>query len=485
MHVGGEAVADIAQLGQDLCGADLAGPRQRHDELAVRRLSHRVLDARGDLRNLFDQGSQGRGERQHERALGIDFEFSGVAGRRGAQAFQQGRWGAPAAVAVLRQEHGQALFAAACSARGRWIALHERQRDGRVDLSKARVRIAVIGAGTFGQRHLSYLQREPACEVVAIADPMPAAAELATAQGYRHFGDYRAMLDAVRPEGAIIASPNALHAPMGLACAERGVHILVEKPIAETLAAGQSLADAAERAGVALLVGHHRRYNPVIEKAREIVRGGGIGRLTVVVALWLIRKPDSYFDAAWRREPGGGPVLINLIHDIDDLRFICGEIASVQAVTSSAIRGFAVEDTAAITLRFANGALGTATLSDTVPAPWSWEMTSGEAAQYPQRPENCYLFSGTEGSLTVPKLDLWRYDGEKSWTRPLVRQTLDVPAEDPLARQLRHFCRVIRGEETPRITGPDAVRTLAATLAVHDAARSGDTVVLATPGEAP
>lgn len=347
----------------------------------------------------------------------------------------------------------------------------------------SKVRIAVIGAGAFGQRHLSYLQREPLCEVVAIADPMPAAAELATAQGYSHFSDYRAMLDEVKPEGAIIASPNALHAPMGLACAERGVHILVEKPIAETLAAAHSLATAADDAGVALLVGHHRRYNPVIEKAREIVRGDGIGRLTAVVALWLIRKPDDYFDVAWRREAGGGPVLINLIHDIDDLRFICGEIASVQAITSSAIREFAVEDTAAITLRFANGALGTATLSDTVPAPWSWEMTSGEAAHYPQRPENCYLFSGTEGSLTVPKLELWRYDGEKSWTQPLVKQTLEVPNEDPLMRQLRHFCRVIRGEEAPRITGADAARTLAATLAVHDAARSGNAVALAASDE--
>ncbi len=348
----------------------------------------------------------------------------------------------------------------------------------------SKVRIAVIGAGAFGQRHLSYLQREQLCEVVAIADPMPAAADYATAHGYRYFSDYCDMLDAVKPEGAIIASPNALHAPMGLACAERGVHILVEKPIAETLAAAQSLAAAAQRAKVALLVGHHRRYNPVIEKAREIVRGGGIGRLTAVVALWMIHKPDDYFDVTWRREPGGGPVLINLIHDIDDLRFICGEIASVQALTSSAIRGFAVEDTAVIALRFANGALGTVTLSDSVPAPWSWEMTSGEAAQYPQRPENCYLFSGTEASLTVPRLDLWRYDGEKSWTRPLAKQTLDVPGEDPLTRQLRHFCRVIRGEETPRITGCDAAQTLAVTLAVLEAARSGHAVALAVPAEA-
>lgn len=342
----------------------------------------------------------------------------------------------------------------------------------------SRVRIAVIGAGMFGQRHIAYLKREPRCEIAAIADPSPAAAEYAKAEGFRHFADYKAMLDEVQPEGAIIASPNALHVPMGLACAERSVHVLVEKPLADTVAAACELSEAAEHAGVALLVGHHRRHNPMLEKARELVQGGAIGKLTAVAALWLIRKPDDYFKVAWRREQGGGPILINLIHDIDDLRFVCGEIASVQAMVSNVVRGFPVEDTAAITLRFVGGALGTVTLSDAVPAPWSWELTTGESPIYPQRPENCYLFAGTAGSLTVPKLELWRYRGEQSWTAPLEKEKIEVAAEDPLTRQLRHFARVIRGEESPRVTGADATRTLAATLAVSESAASGRAVML-------
>ncbi|HVP87414.1 MAG TPA: Gfo/Idh/MocA family oxidoreductase [Casimicrobiaceae bacterium] len=342
----------------------------------------------------------------------------------------------------------------------------------------SRVRIAVIGAGAFGQRHIAYLEREPLCEIAAIADPGAAAAEHAKAHGFRYFADYRAMLDEVKPEGAIIASPNALHVPMGLACSERKVHMLVEKPLADTVAAARELSAAAERAGVALLVGHHRRHNPMLEKARELVQGGAIGKLTATSALWLIRKPDDYFNVAWRREQGGGPVLINLIHDIDDLRFVCGEIESVQAMVSNNTHGFPVEDTAAITLRFTNGALGTVMLSDAVPSPWSWELTTGESPIYPQRSENCYLFAGTKGSLTVPKLELWRYSGEQSWTAPLEKETIEVAVEDPLTRQLRHFARVIRGEEAPRITGADATRTLAATLAVTESATCGRAVAL-------
>jgi predicted dehydrogenase len=344
----------------------------------------------------------------------------------------------------------------------------------------AKLRIGIVGAGAFGQRHIQTISREPLCEVVAIADPTPQAANLATKSGFAYYAGYDEMLANAKLDAAIIATPNAMHVPAGLACAAHGVHMLIEKPIAETVAAAKVLCDAAQQAGVALLVGHHRRYNPIIAKAREIVQGGNLGRLIAVTAMWMLEKPANYYDVAWRTETaGGGPILINLVHDIDDLRFICGEIGSVQAMTANVARGFSVEDTAAITLRFAGGALGTITLSDAVAAPWSWELTSGEAAIYPQRPENCYLFAGTEGSLAVPKLELWRYAGEKGWSAPLSCERLEVVPEDPQVRQLRHFCRVIRGEEAPLITGPDSTRTLAVTLAVSEAARSGQRIDLA------
>jgi predicted dehydrogenase len=342
----------------------------------------------------------------------------------------------------------------------------------------AALRIAVIGAGAFGRRHVETLANEPLSTPVAIADPTPEAAAFAAARGLAHFADHEAMLDTVRPDGAIIAAPNALHAPIGLACAARKVPMLVEKPIAETVEAAEALVAAGARTGTPVLVGHHRRYNPIIEKAREIVQGGGIGRLTAVTGLWLVKKPDEYFDVAWRREPGGGPILINLIHDIDLLRFIAGEIAAVTAFTADAARGFPVEDSAAIALRFTSGAVGTITISDAVAAPWSWELTSREYAMYSPADENCLLLAGTEGALTVPKLELWRYHGAAGWTSPLARESLGAAPADPQARQIRHFCQVIRGAARPRIDGADATRTLAATLAVKQAAETGQPVTL-------
>ncbi|MDR1708717.1 MAG: Gfo/Idh/MocA family oxidoreductase, partial [Candidatus Accumulibacter sp.] len=278
-----------------------------------------------------------------------------------------------------------------------------------------------------------------------------------------------------RPDAAIIAAPNVEHAPAGIACAGRGIPMLVEKPIADTVEAARRLVEAAERAGVPLLVGHHRRHNPIVAKAREVARSGRLGRITAVSAQFMLLKADDYFAPAHRRQPGAGPILTNAVHDVDDLRFICGDIAEVRAMASNAVRGYPVEDTAAALLRFANGALGALTISDTAVGPWSWELTSGENPFYPRNDENCYLISGTLGALSVPRLELWRYpDGAgKGWDAPLAREILSVEKADPLARQLRHFCAVVRGEAEPLVAGRDALRTLQVVRAILDAAAEG------------
>jgi predicted dehydrogenase len=190
----------------------------------------------------------------------------------------------------------------------------------------------------------------------------------------------------------------------------------------------------------------------------------------------LLKKPDDYFEGAWRREQSGGPLLINLIHDIDNLRFICGEIEYVQAMTSNKVRGFAVEDTAALLLKFANGALATFTLSDATPAPWSWELSSGENAAYPRQDQPCYLFAGTRGSLSVPNMALWSYPGDGGWYAPLSRSELAVSPLDPLVEQLRHFLAVIARREAPLVSADDAMGTLAVIEAIKEAARTGERI---------
>lgn len=172
-------------------------------------------------------------------------------------------------------------------------------------------------------------------------------------------------------------------------------------------------------------------------------------------------------------------VLINLIHVIDDLRNLCGDIVGVQAAESSAARGFPVEDTAAVILHFANGALGTLAISDATNAPWSWELTAGENKAYPQTDQFCYLVAGTGGSVTVPRLDVWQHSGDGWWT-PIKAERCIVPEADPLTLQMRHFCQVVRGEVKPLLDGRGGTRTLETTLAVKKAAATGGVVQLSS-----
>ncbi len=340
------------------------------------------------------------------------------------------------------------------------------------------VRIAVVGAGLIGRAHARRILDEPQAVLAGIVDPTPQARGFAASVGAAWFADLDALLRGTRPDGVVIATPNQLHVAGGLAAVAAGIPTLLEKPVADDVDSALRLVAAAEAAGVPILVGHHRRHSPLIQRAKAIVASGRLGRIVAVNGLCWFLKPADYFDVAWRREPGGGVVLINLIHVIDDLRNICGDIVRVQAAQSSAARGFPVEDTAAILLQFSNGALGTLTLSDTVAAPWSWEMTSGENKAYPFTDQSCYMIGGTAGSLTVPRLELWHHGEAPGWWAPIHGERMVVPEQDPLVLQMRHFCDVVRGTAKPLVDAREGTRTLETTLAVTQAAATGAVVTL-------
>ena len=340
------------------------------------------------------------------------------------------------------------------------------------------VKIAVMGAGLIGKRHAEHVASEPGATLRAIVDPSEIGKTLADRLGahwYRSFGE---MIAADRPEGVIIATPNQLHVANGLEAIEAGIPAIVEKPIADDLAGGARLVEAAERASVPLLVGHHRRYNPMIAKAKEIIDSGRLGRVLSLHGHFWLMKPDDYFDVGWRREEGAGPVLLNLIHDVDLFRYLCGEVVSVQAQSSNAVRGHAVEETAVILLRFASGALGTVNVSDSIVAPWSWELTTGENPVYPQQDQGCYQIGGTHGALTVPQLEVWSNRDKRSWWEPLVRERVPFVPEDPLKLQIRHFCDVIRNGAAPIASGREGLATLAVIDAVKRSADTGTIVSL-------
>lgn len=345
----------------------------------------------------------------------------------------------------------------------------------------APVRIAVAGAGLIGQRHIEEVDASSDAQLASIVDPGPAAAEVAEKFGVPLYRSLAELFETDKSDGVILATPNQLHVQGGLECVAAGVPVIVEKPIGDSVEGATRLVEAAEAARVPLLTGHHRNYSPIMAKAREIVASGVLGPIVAVVGTALFYKPDHYFDVGggWRREPGGGPILLNLIHEVNNLQSLVGDVVRVQATTSNSTRGFPVEDTAAMVFTFANGALGTFLLSDTAASARSWEQTSQENLSYPSYPdEDAYHIAGTTGSLSVPTMRLKVFGGTRSWWEPFETSTVELERSDPLANQVKHFAAVIRGEAEPICSGRDGLKTLQVVDAVVESARTGRPVDL-------
>lgn len=341
----------------------------------------------------------------------------------------------------------------------------------------AQLQIAVAGAGTIGRVHIGVLSQSDHCALHAIVDPADASRDIAQRLQVPWFATLEALLAGSQPDGVVLATPNAMHVPQALQCIEANVPVLVEKPVAHTVEQAKRLAQVAEAKQAKVLVGHHRAHSPIMRLAQEVVQSGRLGRLVSVMGSALFCKPDRYFhEAPWRRESGGGPILINLIHDIHNLRMLCGDIVSVQAMSSNAVRGFAVEDTACINFRFASGALGSFMLSDAAASARSWEQTAQENTNYSSYDdEDCYVIAGTMGSLAVPTLRLKTYakPEDRSWWHPFEVSRLALHRQDPLVVQMAHFADVIQGTVRPLVSARDGLQNLLVVEAITQAAQTG------------
>jgi predicted dehydrogenase len=346
----------------------------------------------------------------------------------------------------------------------------------------SKIRIAVAGAGLIGQAHIKVLGTSPSCMLSAIVDPSPAAIEIAAKESVPLYKTIDELLLRNRPDGLILATPNQLHVSQALQCIEAKLPILLEKPIATTVVEGEKIVATVAATDAKVLIGHHRAHSPIMGKAKEVIDSGKLGKLVAFMGCATFFKPDHYFvDAPWRKEVGAGPILINMIHEVHNMRMLCGDIVSVQAFGSHAIRGFAVEDTVAINLRFASGVLGIFMLSDTAASARSWEQTSQENKSYASYDdEDCYVITGTNGTLSVPTMRLKSYPRpeDRSWWKAFDASVVSMLREDPLKLQIEHFGKVIRGEVLPLVSANDGLQNLRVTEAIFEATKTGQAVEL-------
>ncbi|MCR2831979.1 Gfo/Idh/MocA family oxidoreductase [Acidithiobacillus ferrooxidans] len=346
-----------------------------------------------------------------------------------------------------------------------------------------KIRILLAGCGLGGRKHLELLSHSTRSVLAAVVAPLSSAnLACASERNVPLFASMEEALNRVEIDAAIIASPNNFHAEQTMLCIKRGVPVLVEKPLTIDLGSAAAVCLESKVRNVPVLVGHHRTYNPLLLAARDFMNSEKFGELVAMQGSALFRKPEHYFEEGpWRTRSGGGPILINLIHEIGVIRFLCGPIRAVSVLASNARRRFDVEDTAAISIRFNNGALGTFVLSDIAASNRSWELTTGENPAYPHSSDaTCYHFSGTNGSLDFPTLQARFYElnDTASWWNPFRTEVLFSEAFDPLEKQLVHFEDIVTKQIEPLVPAEIGFENMQVLEAIQRAILTGNTIEL-------
>ncbi len=341
-------------------------------------------------------------------------------------------------------------------------------------------RIAVVGAGLVGVRHIAAIHQAAGVELAAVVDSNDDSRKIAQENNARFYISLDEMFGDRAPDGVILSTPTPLHVEQGLICIDADCAVLIEKPIAVSAMDAHALVKRGEERDVPILVGHHRRHNPLIQKAYDLIADGEIGEPRSAQGTCWLYKPDDYYDIApWRKKKGAGPISVNLVHDVDLMRYLLGDVSRVQAAATKSLRGFENEDVAAAVLTFANGIVGTIAVSDSIVAPWSWELTANENPAYPVTNQTCLTIGGSKGSLSIPDLTVWTHEGNRSWWHPISATSYPQVSSDPLVNQIEHFAQVIAGQTTPLVSGLEGVKTLQVVEAIQQSAEQNTAIDIA------
>ena len=339
--------------------------------------------------------------------------------------------------------------------------------------------IALVGIGTIGQRHHMAIEKTNNVNLVGIVDLSNQAkyySEDKKIPLYKNLNDLKINHNV---DGVIISTPTIFHHEHALTALKLGLDVLIEKPISANLSEAQEIAKIANENNCKVLVGHQRRFYPLVIKAKQVIQNGEIGKILGLSGVWGLRKDNDYFEPDWRKKISAGPVITNLIHDIDYLRFIFGEIESVSAYSSNNINNFEKEDIITTNFKFKSGILGNFLITDCGTSPWSWETSTGENIHLPHLKENNLKIIGTEGSLEFPNLELWKYKNKgQSWKDEINKIQIDIKQIDPYVSQINHFKDVINREVEPITDALDAKITLKVSLSILESAKSEKIIVI-------
>lgn len=335
--------------------------------------------------------------------------------------------------------------------------------------------IAFVGCGEIAAFNAAGIKASRFAKLVQVMDLNEATAKSLGKQfGVPYTTDLDAILTNADVEAIIIAVPHNLHAEVALKAAAASKHVIVEKPIATTLADADSMIEACKRAGVALSILFSFRYEPHIQRAREIVQAGALGDIVGTSIQFATEKPAGYWGQGysgraltdWRgswEKCGGGVLIMNICHTIDYFQYITGlEVAQAYSEFSTLNSPVEVEDIISVTLRYTDGAIGNIQAAT---------LTRGEKISEER-------IWGTHGSMTLAPAPSQIYSMRKikglspgQWS-----SFGKLPKTNRVAAYMDQFVADVRAGKGPAVTGEAGRENLAIVLAAYEAGREGRAV---------
>jgi len=287
--------------------------------------------------------------------------------------------------------------------------------------SRTKLRTALIGCGKVAGTHALAWQNLPMSEFVGVCDRNPdRAARLAGRFGVRPFVDLATMIQSEAVDVLSVCTHHTERVPLVELAARLGVHVIVEKPITTTLEDCDRCLTTAEAAGIQVGVVSQRRYYPPVQRMKEILESGRIGRPILVEVTMLGWRSEEYYRSdhwrgTWKGE-GGGVLVSQAPHYLDLMCWLAGPVAEVYGNWDTFNHSIEVDDTAAAFLRFENGALGTLVLSNSQKPGLYGRIhihTSSGASIGAETDSGSPFISGVSTHADPPFNDLWTVPGEE------------------------------------------------------------------------
>lgn len=318
-------------------------------------------------------------------------------------------------------------------------------------------RVGVIGVGAMGRNHARVYADMPEVDLAGIVDSdLEIAEDVARRYGGKAYADHCLMLDMERPEAVTVAVPTVDHLEVAKDVISRGIHLLIEKPIAFTEAEGQKIIDAAEAAGVTLMIGHIERFNPAVAALKAHLAAGELGRVFQIDA-----RRQGPFPA---RVKDVGVVIDLAVHDLDVMRYVSGaEITRLYAETERRIHSNR-EDLLTGLARLSDGSVGTLTINWLTPTKIRELFVIGEHGMFQVNylTQDLYFFENA-----FAQVQEWQYQTLRGVSEGrMIRHVIEK--REPLRLEQDSFLAAVRGERSVAVTGQDGLKAIVLAQAIID-----------------